>query len=74
MTDRFYDFLKYMQRIALPALLGALATVLPLFGVQDETVRIIAQVGGVSLSLFGVLLQGVYNNWKTNEKGEDDNG
>lgn len=70
MSSRTYDFLKYLQRIALPAVLAFLASVLPLFGVSAETVRIVAAVGAAVLSLFGALMQWNYSKW-TEEMAEN---
>lgn len=72
MSDKLYNILKYTQRIALPAVLAFLATVLPLFGVDESVVRIIAAVGGAVITLFGALMHGLYINWEKEQKGAED--
>lgn len=72
MSSKTYDILKYLQRIAIPALFAFLSAVLPRIGVDEGVVNDIAFIGGAFITLFGALMQGEYNKWKAQQ--EEGNG
>ena len=63
MNEKTYDILKYMQRIALPAVLAFLIAILPELGADAATVRLVGTIGTAVLALFGALMQREYNKW-----------
>lgn len=50
--DKVYDTLKWLCLIAIPALVVLLATVLPAFGIDPETVKVIT----ITISAIGVFI------------------
>lgn len=57
MSDKVFDVLKYIQRIALPAISTFLAAVLSIFDVSGDTIAIITGVIAAVITLMGALLQ-----------------
>ena len=66
--DRLYTFLKWLCLIALPAISVFMLTVLPVLGVQENTVTIvvtiISAVGTLIGALIGVSTRTYYNDKK----------
>lgn len=70
MSSRTYDFLKYLQRIALPAVFACVLAILPDLGASAECIRLVGTISTAFLSLFGALMQWNYSKW-TEEMAEN---
>lgn len=76
-NSKVYDILKYIQRIALPAVLTFTVTIGKIAGWNTENISL---VGSGIIALFGAFLQAEYFIWNgsedpekvANEKGETD--
>ena len=73
LSNRWYDALKYIVLIAIPAVLTCLSTVLPLVGVSVELTQTIVAIGAAVDTLLGTLI-GIscynYNKAKAEEEYE----
>lgn len=56
LPNRWYDTLKWVAVIALPAVIAFLGSVLPVLGVPSEVTQIVVTVGAALDTLLGALL------------------
>ena len=66
MNEKIYNILKYVQRIAMPALTAFIITIGKLF--QWESSDVVAGVLGALTVLLGALLQYDYKKWSKNNE------
>lgn len=70
MTNKTYDVLKYIQRIALPAVITFITTILGLLDVQSQTIAVVVGIISAIVTLMGALLQVNYNEYQKLIDGE----
>lgn len=66
-NSKIYDVCKYLQRIALPALLTFIVTIGKIAGFDTENISLI---GAAIIALFGAFLQTEYVAWNIQTKPE----
>ena len=71
LTNKTYDILKYIHRIALPAIATFLTTVLGLANVPSQTIAIVVGVVTAVDTLMAALLQLSSNEYNKLINGED---
>ena len=71
-TKKFYIFMKWLQRIFLPAAMGLSVGIFAHFGYEEVSVSI-ATIGGLVIVFFGAITGGAeyeYDLNKNKEKGD----
>lgn len=71
LTNKAYDILKYIQRIALPAIATFLTTVLGLMNVPSQTIALIVGIVTAVDTLMAALLQISTNEYNKLINGDD---
>lgn len=69
-TNKVYDILKYIQRIALPAIATFLTTILGLLNVQSQTIAVVVGIITAVDTLMAAMLQISYNDYNKLIEGE----
>ena len=72
LSNRWYDILKYVCQIGLPAVLAFLSAVLGLLSVDPQTIAIIVGIGTAVDTLLGTLL-GI-STYNYNKAGKETSG
>ena len=67
-NSKIYDILKYIQRIALPAILTFIITIGKIVGWNTENISL---MGAGIIALFGAFLQMEYIAWTGHEEPEN---